>query len=564
MGKQRMKKHTLASVVSACLGIALVFLVIRPLFVPYLLGTADGFAHMYRLVNFDAALSQGIVRPRWIAGAALGYGAPLFIFNYAVPYYIVDAIYRIGFSIQTSSQIYAAITLMASFGAMYLLVRRLWGTWAGVVSAAVYTFAPYHLITTYSYAAWGEMLAFVFPPLILLCLYTADHVPASERRQKNIWYTGTVALWVLFILTHNISSFMMSPVILFLAFILGKCTWASFVYLMRIAVLVVLLSCFFLLPAVMLTGTINIPALLAKEIALRTDYMIPLTQQMRTSYAVLFGQHIVYKEFTIGVPIIMVLCFGALMLVWNGVKKRVSPADWSLVVLLILSLMLVDPFFRALYVFRPLQYVLYPYRFLFLATFSGSVLSGYLFRKSVVAGVLLIVLAVLFGYPFTHPYIELFPFPPSFFSRPQMVGYAVPTLKTMGTAEFLPATADMDFLKQEEHQYLAHGTLPEKFILPVGAGSVSNPVIRQETLSLAVHAGKDTSLTVSTLYYPDWKATVDGASVRVGHDRQGRIVLAVPRGAHTVKLYFGYSTVEYIGGVMSIIGIVLFIASLFL
>ncbi len=542
----------------------LLFLAVRPIFTPYLVGTADGLAHKYRLVNFDKALTEGIIRPRWIGDAVLGYGAPLYIFNYSVPYYLVDAIYRLGFSIQTSSQIYAAVTILLSAITMYLLVSRLWGRWAGVVAAIVYTFAPYHLITVYSYEGWGEMLAFVFAPLILRLLYETLHTPVTNRRIRNIWYAATVFGWVLFILTHNISSFIMSPVILLIAFLLSKRDSDAFWMLVRIAVSVVMTSGFFLLPAVTLTGTIKIPALLTKEIALRRDYMIPLVQEIRTSYTVLFGAHIGYKEFTAGVPIIGVFGVSAIMLLLSKTKKTVRQIGWAIWAILGLSLFFVDPLSDIFYAFRPLQYVLYPYRFLFLATFSGSLLTGFLFRKSIIAGVCIIALAVIFGYPFTHPYLEIFPFPALYFSRPQMLGYAVPTLKTMGTAEFLPKTADIGFLVNEEHAYLTNGVLPKKFIVPEGAGTIVAQSIKQESLSATIQANRNLPLTISTLYYPSWRATLDGNSLPVGHDRYGRIVLSIPNGLHSVHLNFSYTTIEVVGMVMSLCGTGLFVASLFL
>ncbi len=551
-------KYSLLAFVGSVL---LLYFVVRPVFTPYLLGTADGFAHKYRLVNFDRALSQGTLRPRWIGDAALGFGAPLYIFNYSVPYYIVDAIYRLGFTIQTSAQIFAAATLIAAFFTMYLFISRLWGRWAGIVSAAVYTFGPYHLHVTYSYEAWGEMLAFAFPPLILWLLYGALRSSPVHRLVKLFWYAGTILTWVLFILTHNISSFMMSPVILLLAFLLSKRNSASLIYLARIAILVVLISGFFLLPAVALTDTIKIPELMTKEFALRSLYMSSLVQQIRLSYAALFGKHILYQVFTVGVPILGVAFLGLFAIIFPQ-KNNLRAIGLAFLGLLALALFLDNPISNIFYIFLPLRYVLYPYRFLFLATFSGSALAGYLFRKSTIAGLCIIILACIFGYPFTHPYLEIFPFPVSYFSQPQMLNVAVPTLKNMGTEEFLPATADVKFLNEEEQKYLTTGILPKKFILPADSGTISAQTIRQESLSAAVHTTRNVTLTVSTLYYPGWRATIDGKSVPVSHDQYGRITVSVPVGVHAVKLYFGFSAIEIAGIAISLIGIVFFVITL--
>lgn len=546
--------------------IILLGVAVRPIFSPYVAGTADGIAHKYRLVNFDTSLSEGTLRPRWTGNAVVGYGAPLFIFNYSVPYYIADAIYRLGFGINTSAQIYAAITILASFLTMYALGSLLWGRWAGIISALVYTFAPYHLIAVYSYEAWGEMLAFAFPPLILYCLLSALRAPATRRVAKKVWYTAVVISWVLFILTHNISSFITSPVIMLLGVVMSKRDRSSLVSLGTIVLSVVLISGFFILPAFTLTGTIKIPALLAKETALRTQYMIPIMQQIITSWQVLWGQQITYRQFTAGIPIIVVAIIGVLFIARTVIRKHKSihPMGITLLGILLASLFFTDPISDMLYVFRPLQYVLYPYRFLFVATFAGSLLAGLLCRRSVSTGLCIIVLAVLFGYPFIHPSLDLFPFPPSYFSQPQMMGYAVPTLKTMGIGEFLPVTADMRFLANEEHRYLTWHIFPDKFLVPEGSATILAHSVRQESLSATVDARHDFPLTVSTLYYPNWQATIDDASVPVGHDQYGRIQLAVPAGMHTIHLSFGYSTIEKIGIAVSLIGIGFFAVTLFL
>ncbi|MBU1327127.1 hypothetical protein KKB64_04655 [Patescibacteria group bacterium] len=549
----------ICTVIVVLAGIMLLGMAIRPLFVPHLTGTADGFAHKYRLVNFHQSLSEGTLRPRWAGNAVLGYGAPLYIFNYSVPYYLVDAFYRIGFTINTAAQIYAALTIIISFLCMYALAALLWGRWAGVVAGLVYTFAPYHLFTVYSYEAWGEMLAFVFPPLLLFLLFSASRTKPSHKIAIHAWFTTTIIAWVLFILTHNISSFITSPVIVLFGLIACKNDKIKLLYLVKIILLVILISCFFTLPAFTLTDTIKIPALLTKEIALRKIYMIPVMEQIKTSWSVIMGQDIIYKEFTVGIPIVGALFAGLFSLVFSRTRKQMNPFVLSVLGILMLSLFFVDPLSDVFYAFRPLQYVLYPYRFLFLATFAGSLIAGCLLRKHLLVGIFFVIVTVMAGYPFAHPYMDIFLFPRSFFSQPQMLGFAVPTLKTMGIAEFLPATADINFLVNEEQRYLTQGTLPEKFILPPDSGSVVRSSVKQESLSATIQAGRNLRLTVSTLYYPNWTASIDGKHVPISHDTFGRITLDVPAGTHDIRLRFGYSTIEKLGWSISAAGIVLFL-----
>lgn len=532
----------------------LLYVAVRPEFVPYLIGTADGMAHKYRLVNFDAALSQGVVHPRWIGNAVLGYGAPLYIFNYAVPYYIVDVFYRVTSNIQVSSQLYAASTIILSFFAMYLVTKNLWGTWAGVVSAAVYTFAPYHLFTVYSYEGWGEMLAFAFPPFILYCLMQS----ISAKKHRKLWYTASVISWVLFINTHNISSFISSPIILLIAFFVSKRDKPSVFLLFKTFCIAVLIASFFIIPAITLTTTIKIPALLTKEMQLRSDYMVPFIKQMITSWSVMWGQHITYQEFTVGIPIAVTGVIGAVMFATAQKLKRTATVPIAVLLTFVFFVLLTDPITNSLYAFRPLDYVLYPYRFLFVATFAGSLLAGFVWKKFSMPAVLFLVVTLLFGIPFTHPYLEIFPFPQAYFAKPQMLGYAVPTLKTMGVAEFLPESASVPFLVSEEKKYLDTGMLPQKFLLPSSTGTVITSHASQESLSANVSATTPTVLTVSTLYYPDWRAAVDGKQIALTRDNVGRMTVPVDRGTHIVTLWFGYSITEIIGIIISVVGMVLF------
>ena len=140
-----------------------------------------------------------------------------------------------------------------------------------------------------------------------------------------------------------------------------------------------------------------------------------------------------------------------------------------------------------------------------------------------------------------------------------MLGFAVPTLKTMGIAEFLPLSADINFLVREEQKFLNQGIVPEKIILPPDSGSILRSSVKQESLQLTIVANHPLVLTVSTLYYPNWNASLDGKSIPVTHDTFGRITLNVPLGSHNILLRFGYSAMEKLGLSISVVGIILFL-----
>ncbi len=226
--KTFIKKYYFSLILLLCLLPAVV-----PIFKPYVSGTADGLGHRFRLVSFYNSLNQGIIRPRWAGEAALGYGAPTFLFNYPLPYYLASIFLMMGFSVNQSGQLLSALALLLSGLAMYILGKKLTGNKvAGLAGAIVYVYAPYHLLMTYLYDAWGEILAFVFPPIILYLIlrlidffeYDAQRIQNSEFRIQNkkskfkilnskfqfliLNSTFLIFFWVLFILSHNVSTVM--------------------------------------------------------------------------------------------------------------------------------------------------------------------------------------------------------------------------------------------------------------------------------------------------------------------------------------------------------------------
>jgi hypothetical protein len=243
-------------------------------------------------------------------------------------------------------------------------------------------------------------------------------------------------------------------------------------------------------------------------------------------------------------------------------QNRTNIFFLALLVAAIGALFLVDPLSNFLYVFKPIQYVLYPYRFLFVVTFAGSLVAGYLARKNFLFSVLIITSSVIFGLPFTKPYIEIFPFPQTFFDQPQMLGYAIPTKKTMGTAEFLPKSADITFLVNEEKKYMESGVLPQPVIIPAADGTVTSVTKKQQSLMTNVSIKNPTSITISTFFYPGWHATINAKPLTIYADSVGRITAPIPPGNHKIAFSFGRSPVENVGIIISILGIVFFLGSI--
>ena len=79
-------------------------------------------------------------------------------------------------------------------------------------------------------------------------------------------------------------------------------------------------------------------------------------------------------------------------------------------------------------------------------------------------------------------------------------------------------------------------------------------------LTLQTQAGAPTYLVLSEIWYPGWRATVNGAPAEVVRVNGGLRAVAVPTGAATVEVWFApnswrYGLGAFVGGVVLLVGL---------
>ena len=540
--KKDLNFRTLTVIILSFLFLAIAFL---PLFKPYHRGTADGLAHKFRLVSFINSLNDGILRPRWLADQAMGFGAPIFMFNYSFPYYAISGIKYSGFDIRTSVQIFQAATLVFSFIFMYLFIKKLWGSPAGMVAAAVYTYSPYHLLTIYTYEGWGEFTAFVFPPLILFLLL---------RFKKNTVSNFLLLTfsWLFFILSHNVSVLIYSPVLLIIGTILLWGKKQTLFYFFCSFFGGIILSAFFWLPAILMNKLTKYPDLIVQEAGMRGTFFKPAIMQIKTALESIRTVSTYYPDFTAGLPVLLTVIIFPIFYFLTGNREKKL---FYLYFLLILCLFLTTPSSRGVWdEMKIMNYIVYPFRLLAPAAFLGAVLAGFTVIKYKPLGIILLALAVISGYPFTQPRVEIFPFNDGYFSQIQTFTSPPGTLKNMATREFLPKTASIPILLDVEKKYTETKVLPEKFDFKQGAQRISEE-LRAEKMSITYNSTVPDILTVNSFYFPNWQAYIDGQKTKIEADIDGRITIKVPKGRHRAEFIFGYTAVEKTANLVSLAGL---------
>ncbi|RMF01741.1 MAG: hypothetical protein D6768_09940 [Chloroflexi bacterium] len=181
---------------------------LAPLLQPgYYWGAHDARHSVYFLYEFNKAIQDGIWYPRWAPDFAFGYGYPFFNIYGPLSSYTGEFLHLAGFDIVTAVKIVFGLSVLLSGLTMFLFVRRLLGPRAGLVSALVYVYLPYHLFDLYVRAALAESVGFVFIPLVLWGFFEAVTRP---RLAALVWaalaYAGLM-------FTSNLLALLFTPIL---------------------------------------------------------------------------------------------------------------------------------------------------------------------------------------------------------------------------------------------------------------------------------------------------------------------------------------------------------------
>lgn len=204
------------------------------------------YTHVARLHQLDKALNDGHFPVRWVKDLGWGFGMPVFNFYAPLPYYLAEAFHLIGFSFLNSIKIIFALTAFTSFLGMFLLAKKFWGKWGGILAAIAFVYSPYRAVDFYVRGALGELFAISLIPWVL---WAITEVIDKNPKVKIVAFSLILGL---FLLSHTVLNLICLPLFLVFGFfylLINKANKASLARLFFGFVLGLSLASFFLLPA---------------------------------------------------------------------------------------------------------------------------------------------------------------------------------------------------------------------------------------------------------------------------------------------------------------------------
>ena len=144
---------------------------LRYLFCPGIYTAHDIWHNLARLNYYFQALKEGQFPPYYLSNAASGFGYPLFLFSYHLPWIFGSIFMFFGLSDVSVIKILFFLSFFLSGVTMYLLAFELSRRrYLSLVASLLYLIAPYRFLIIFVSAAVGISFTFIFIPLIVLGL----------------------------------------------------------------------------------------------------------------------------------------------------------------------------------------------------------------------------------------------------------------------------------------------------------------------------------------------------------------------------------------------------------
>ena len=520
----------------------------------------DNLLHLWRAVEVERFLSNGLLFSRWAPDMARGYGYPLFNFIAPASAYGPAVLHLMGIPWPLALNLTFALSWILSAIGMYVFTRDLFDRRAGLVAGAIYAFVPFHAYDVFYRGSLSQSTAWIFPPFILWGLRRAD-----KRRGFATAVTGLAGL----ILTHNAFALLFAPLVLAYVLMLGvkrgKRTLARGVLAFLTALS---LTAFFWVPALAELQFVHSERIAGDWVFVYTNNFLPPRQLLpisRTAYSDLIND---WPERGLGVVPALLATLGLAALIAS--RRWMQASLWGIT--FASSLFLTSTISRPIWEAIPiLQHVQFPWRLIGPAAFCAATLGAALMnilgksndRLGSAVTLLLILVAVIPHLGWLYPrHCD----PPTEISVSGMIRFEekTGTIGTTALGEFLPIWVQQmpPGIEISPHQenIPGCGRFDHSF-------SPEGTILRSECEFLGavimVDAPADLEARYKVFFYPGWHVWIDEQPTQVvPSDPEGWLSFEIPPGRHTVRIGFAETMLRRVVDSISIITIPLFLVML--
>ncbi|MFZ3302006.1 MAG: hypothetical protein WA152_04810 [Microgenomates group bacterium] len=490
-----------------------------------------------RLVEMRKCFADLQIPCRWVPDMGWANGFPLFNFYGVSTYYLgVIISYLTGYLIASKILFFLGLTA-GSFG-LYLLVKELWGKYAGLTAAVLYMFAPYKALDIYVRGALAESMALTLIPFVLYFAY------------KKNYKLFTIFLFI-FLITHNIMTIVFLPIVaLWIGYLLFSDKFTNLKPFLISTAIAFGLSSFFVLPAFLEKDLVQTESLTRFELDYRANFVS--VKQLFLDRVWGYGTSIPGPEggmnFSIGWPhwFLVLAAVGCLLF---SKKNKSTLLVAGLILLFLLSILMTHNKSTFIWeTFSILTFFQFPWRFLSLSILTASIIGGFVLsvfeerlQKYVAAILILIIVVLNINYFKPRELINV--------TEEQKLSGEMWEIQRKGAVlDYLPKTA----LEPREGA-------PKEPLITSGDALISNFVSKSNKFKFDVEVKENSTIHVPIYYFPNWKVKVNGKDHPISFDNYlGRISIDLEVGNYEVEGRFKNTPIRNVANTISLISLLCF------
>jgi hypothetical protein len=514
---------------------------LKDLFKPLFFTSHDGVHQIVRMYYFDQAIKDGQIPPRWAGGLLQGFGYPLFIFSYHMPWIIAEPLHLLGLTIFDSVKMTFLIGFILSGITMYLYQKEMFGRIPALAGTATYLFAPYRFLNIFVRAAIGDATAFIFPPLIFLSIYKL-----TKRQERPFHWICIGGLSLAALLLSHAMVFMIFAIIilfyfLFKLFIVEK-KLNYIKYILFMGLIGLFISAYYL-----------IPSLIERDYTVFNDIMKPLF----IGKTFLTLKDLIYSpwgygtmnsseggmSFQVGIAqwATFIFCLATLIVVIIKKirKKRTAISEGVFFfIVFIFSIILMLPVSEIIWqIIRRIALVDFSWRVLPLTVFSASLIAGYVVfnlakRFRIFFMVFLVILSIYANRNHTR-INQSQDWPLEFYLKLDNT--------TNSFDEYKPRWVEAQMVKKPK----------DKLQIMQGTADITINKNKSNLLDFTLSASASGRIRINTVYYPGWSMKMDGREKQM-ETHNGLMETVFEAGKYNYKVSFADTPLRVMSNIISV------------
>lgn len=339
--------------------------------------THDGENHLIRFANYEQAVRELQIPPRFAPNLHNHYGYPVFNFNYPLANILSLPFMILNIHVETIYKILVFFALFfAGIGVYILSIKKNQSYLLTVTAVLLYFSSPFLLNSILYRGNIGETLAYCLLPWLVCSL---DWIKRKEYLQ-SYYFIFSIVIWNLFLLSHNVSVLITIPVIT-IFFLFNHATHKNLLirYFLTVGISAVG-SLWFWLPAIIEKGETVLDNASNQQ---ETFLHFPTLQQLLSS-PLSFGFSLPGSvdglSFSLGYLGIITLILGSLVVFFH--RSQISRSTQATLLLLSVLIFFQLPLSAPVWKLISLsQYIQFPWRLSLLVPIFLVILLTYFFPK---------------------------------------------------------------------------------------------------------------------------------------------------------------------------------------